>query len=536
MADKQTKLSIVLRAVDNATAKIKAIGDRLDAITKPTRDFGKALSDLRESSGLDKVIGGFQGVGSAIAGVLAKVAVIGGAVGVAVAGLFKLVEGFDDLGDKAEALGVSVDFLAQMRFAAERSGASVESLDSGLKAFSQSLGQARAGTGRMAAFLEQVSPALLRQVKAAKSNQEAFDLMANAMAKIEDPAKRAALAQKVFGDSALAPLLGKGAAGIKQLRDRYLELAGSQEDAAKEAGAVDDSLKDFKATTDGIKAALVSGLAPALKVIVDQLSGWFKDNRGRVAEFAANLGKKLPAAFDALVGAVKSAIGFVKPFVDSTTKLKIIAGVLAGVILGPLISSVYALGVAILTTPVGWIVGGIALITAGAIALIKNWDSVAGFFVDLWDTVKGAFSAFFGWVADVFMTYTPLGAIVAAWEPISGFFVSLWDGITGVFQTAWAVIKTIVDGIVGAVETVTGAVGSVIDVINPFSTVDEKPASFDESVGKVFADLQALQSTSQAKVTVDFANAPRGTRVTADPKNTADLDLSTGYQLNPGGV
>jgi hypothetical protein len=180
VADKQTKLSIVVRTVDQATVRIKAINDRLDAITKPVRDFKSALSDLREKSGLNGVIDGFKGVGSAIAGVLAKLGMLGGVAAGAVAALFHIADGFDELGDKAEEMGVSVDWLAQTRAAAEKSGASIEQLDSGMKGFAASLGLARAGTGKMAGFLKTVNPELLKQIRAAKGNEEAFDLVADA--------------------------------------------------------------------------------------------------------------------------------------------------------------------------------------------------------------------------------------------------------------------------------------------------------------------------------------------------------------------
>lgn len=532
MADKSTQLSIVIRAVDQATAKIKAINARLDAAAKPIRDFKSALSDMRSKSGLDDVIGGFKGVGSAVAGVLAKVAMIGGVVGVAVAGLFKLVDGFDDLGDKAESMGVSVDFLASMRYAAERSGASVEQLDSGLKGFTTSLGQARAGTGRMASFLGKVSPALLTQLKAAKSNGEAFDVLATAMAKIEDPAKRAALAQKTLGDASLAPLLAKGGKGIKELRDRYIDLAGSQEGAAAEAGKVDDSLKDFKATTDGLKAALVTGLAPALKVIVDRLANFFKENRGRIAEWATGLGKKIPAAFDALVGAVKGAINFIKPFVDSTTKLKIVAVALAAIIVGPLVSAIYGLGVALLTTPVGWIVAGIAAIAAGAYLLIDNWELVSGFFTDLWDRVR----AKFGWAAHIIklVLWPILGMatlFIGAWSEVSGFFVGLWDGITSVFQKAWEIIGSIVDKVVGAVNTVKDAIGSVFEGVDIADMAAKYGTQGDITTQALGAFAAGRANATEAKVTVDFKNAPPGTRVRTDPTSTADVATNVGSQM-----
>lgn len=535
-ADKEARLSIVIRTVDKATARINAIAAKLGALTKPFRDFGDALTELREKSGIDDVIGGFKGVGSAIGDILGKLLVVGGAIAAATAGMLSLVDHFDELGDKAEAIGVGVDFLAQMRYAAERSGASVESLDSGLQSFAKSLGQARAGTGRMAAFLAKVSPALLSQLKAAKGNEEAFNLLAGAMGKLEDPAKKAALAQATLGDTALAPLFAKGPKGIQELRDRYLELAGSQEAAAGEAGKTDDAMKDLKASTDGVKAALVEGLAPALTVIITRMREWFTAHREDVKTWAIALGKRIPAAFSALVRAVSAVVDTIRPFVDSTTKLKIIAVALAGVIVGPLISSIYALGVALLTTPVGWIVAGIAAIAAGAYLLIDNWDAVSGFFSDLWETVTGGFT----WAKTIIkLAIAPIlgfpAMIIAAWDAIGGFFEGLWGGIVGVFESAWGIIKEIVDKVVGAVEAVTDAVGFLGESVNPLDMI--KAAGGDvgpQSNAAIAAFRGGIEST--AKVTVDFANAPRGTRVRTDPQSTADIDLSVGYQLLPGGL
>lgn len=537
---KETELSITISTVDRATAKIKAINDRLEGMTKPFRDFGKALGELRESSGLDKVIGGFKGVGSAITDILGKLLVVGGVLGAAVAGLFKLVDGFDELGDRAESIGVSVDFLAQMRYAAERSGASIESLDSGLQGFSKSLGQARAGTGRMAGFLKKVSPTLLTQLKAAKSNEAAFDLLAGAMAKIEDPAKKAALAQATLGDASLAPLFAKGPKGIKELRERYLELAGSQEGAAKEAGAVDDAMKDLKASTDGIKAALVQGLAPALKVIVERLRDFFTENRARIAEWAASLGKRIPGAVSKLIDAVRSVINFIRPFVDSTTKLKAIALVLAGVIVGPLVTAIYGLGVALMTTPVGWIVAGLAAIGAAAYVLINHWDAVSEFFVDLWDTVADKF----GWAAHIIkLVLWPITGmatlLIGAWSAVSTFFVDLWDGITGVFTKAWEIIKSIVDKVIGAVDTVKDAAGGIAKGITGAGAFDDLLARAEggDVTSQSRSAIDAASGVaSAARITVDFANAPRGTQVKADPQNTADVDTSVGYNLFAGGL
>ncbi|HEY6031000.1 MAG TPA: hypothetical protein VIU44_10565, partial [Gaiellaceae bacterium] len=333
---KNTQLSIVIRTVDQATAKIKAINERLDKVTKPTRDFKKALGELAEKSGLSAVAEGFKGVGEAAKESLFKIVEIGAVIGEATHLVFELVEHFEQLGKTAERLGVSVDFLAGMRDAAARTGVPVEALDASLQTFSQNLGQAAAHTGRMYKFLTLVNPAFRDQVVHAKSAAAAFDLVAVALQKETDPMRRAALAQKIFGDSALSPLLAKGAKGIAELREHYLKLAGSQEEAVAKSEEVAESLHDLHATTDGLKAALVEGLAPALKVIVDRLSAWFQGHREDVKRFAEAIGDKLPGAVAKVAEWLERAWEKATAFVDAIGGIKNAAIGVAAILAGPL--------------------------------------------------------------------------------------------------------------------------------------------------------------------------------------------------------
>lgn len=53
------------------------------------------------------------------------------------------------------------------------------------------------------------------------------------------------------------------------------------------------------------------------------------------------------------------------------------------------------LTVAMMTNPIGLIIGGLAML-AGLV--IANWDSVKGFFLTLWEPIKPVWEAFLGWV------------------------------------------------------------------------------------------------------------------------------------------
>jgi hypothetical protein len=493
------------------------------------RELGEKLKGLGEEANIGQIVDGFKGVGGAVKDLFAKLVVIGGIVAAAVLGLKSLVDEFANLGNTAKRVGVTVDFLAAMRFAATKTGASVEQLDTGMEAFVQNLGQARAGTGRMAKFLGLVSPALLTQLKATESNEEAFKLLADAMAKVQDPAKRLALAQKTVGDAALAPLLARGSQGLLELQGTYVALAGSQEEAAASAGDAEESLKDLGAATDGIKGALVQGLAPALKQIVEDIKQWLVGHREDVKQWAEDFGKKLPDAVRTIASVIGSTVSTVAGIVDAIGGFKTVAITAAAVLVGPLVSALYTLSAALLTTPVGWIILGITAIVAAGYELVKHWDEVGAWFRSFWDRFGGIITAAFPFIVIPIRAIVALvKTIIAHWEPIKAFFSTLWDDVKAVFAAAWDYISPIVDKITGAVDWITESVGKLGDFIqHPFGGGEAQAID----VGTLNAAIGAATQQTEARIKVDFGNAPRGTRVSADPTNTGNVDLSVGYQL-----
>lgn len=521
MADKETALSIVIRTVDRATAGIQAINKRLDAATKPARDFSKALGDLKEKSGFNAVAEGFSGVGSAIKDASAKLLAIGGIASTAVIAVKSLVDEFDDVGDKSEKLGVSADFLTAIRYAAERSGSSFEELDGGLQSFSENLGAARAGVGRMTKFLQGVAPSLLTQLKAAKSTEDAFLLLGDAMNKVSDPAKRLKLAAATVGQGALAPLLARGSEGMRELIKEFERLAGSQAEAVDGAGKVDDALRDLKASTQGWKAALVAGLSPALREIVDQLTVWFVEHRDDVKRWAEDVGKKIPAAVDKVVAAIKSVVNKIEWLADTFGGANIAIAGLAAVIVGPLIASLAALGVALMANPLGAIVVGAAAATAGIAALYKALNDSSA-------PVKGTIQE---------ARTTPE---YAAWQKAS--------------PPSIVTNPTIVKAIWGTGKMDRRAAewyGYKIPTPPPPPPLRPLPPKWMRDPSESLSDpwmhdpsewlrdpsLAAGTSPDRrADIKVTFENAPKGLRATVGPQNTANVDLTVGHQFGFGGM
>jgi|GEM_PF-1653466 len=96
------------------------------------------------------------------------------------------------------------------------------------------------------------------------------------------------------------------------------------------------------------------------------------------------------------------------------------------------------LGIAMMATPVGQVVAGIAAIAAGACLIYKNWDKIGPYFAALWEGVKNITAAFRDWLENLF-----------SWESIAGVFKTLEDRISGAFSA-------IVDRVKKAVAPITG--------------------------------------------------------------------------------
>lgn len=494
MADeKQTKLSIIVRTVDQATAKIKAINERLDEATKPVRDFKKSLGELAEKSGLSSVAEGLHGVGDAVKETLFKLVEVGAVIGETVHLVLELCESFEALGKTSERIGVTADYLAGMRDAATRTGASVEDLDAGLETFTVNLGKARAGTGRMRAFIEKVSPALERQLEATKSVAEAVDVYAAAMTKLKDPAKRAALAAAGGFGEKLTGFLAKGPKGLQEMRDHYVGLAGSQEEAVKSATEVGESMKDLHGVMDGIKAAIVEGLAPALKIVIDRFREWFRGHREDVREWAKQLGEKIPGAVKSIVEWIGKAYDAVKSFLDKIGGIKTVVAALAALSLAPLISSVLTLGsgIAKLVISAGLVGGALALwaapIAAAMIATFALLDMI-----DKMDT-KHEIA-----IEDSANNFKKRGY---KRDPKSHLPDDVFD----------------IDANVGK------------SVMAPAPDQDLK--SFTANVrDQARSSIEGSRSTD-AHVIIDINNAPPGTRASVAPQNKADVDMNMGFQM-----
>lgn len=490
MADKQSKLSIVIGASNKTSAGFQSVLRDAKSLESSVGGHFKMISDklasIGKATGFTAVLGAAGAVASAIKSAFST---ISETLSQVVSGVLSLVSHFDDMGDKAEKLDITVDFLQAMRFAAERSGSSIETLDQGLSSFAENMGQLRGGTGRMLASLQKWAPTLVPMLKATHGNEAAFRLLADAMSKITDPQKRLALAMKTVGNSDLAPMLARGSAGLFELQGESIGLTGSLEEAARAGGLVDDELKRLKASGDGFKGALMRGVAPALLKLIPLMTKWLSGHREQITEWIVNFGEKLPGAIDKVVSGIETARDWVSGIVDDLGGWDAIAKVLGGALRGQFATTLTLLSASL--------------------------DQIA---VSV-KVMKAAFDA------------SPVGLIIANWSKLGDFFEGM--GIT--IDRIGGAVRHLIDmlNLLPGIKLNgdgSGGMGGIDKVITRRALGPDGASGRD--AGRDLRGLAPFNPSQQAKVIVEFKNAPQGTRAKTDPRSTADVDTTMGYQLS----
>lgn len=256
-------------------------------------DIGDAKLTLKVE-GEEKVNAALNNVGKSVENMSKKFKMAGAAItaiGVAmVVTLTKMVTSYAEAGDQvakmAQRTGVSTEELSRLRFMAERSGTSIEGLEKGLIKMSKTLYDAREGLSTATRALENLG--LNLEDLEAVSPEERFYAIATALADIEDPGDRAALAMEVFGRAGtkLLPMLEGGREGIAALRGEAEKFAPIfSEEAAGGCAAFNDAITNLKASLGTLIAEFTEKILPTItdfitKVteIISKVIEWAKEH------------------------------------------------------------------------------------------------------------------------------------------------------------------------------------------------------------------------------------------------------------------
>lgn len=269
--------------------------------------------------------------------------------------------------------------------------------------------------------------------------------VADRFSKMEDGAKKSALAQAIFGKSGveLIPMLNQGREALEQYQ------ATISGDMAKSADEFNDALNAIGRSLSGPFNEAVTALLPAITGIANGLVGIIK-------------------AFSELPGPMQSTILVVAGLAAALVALA--PAISALITIGTTIAGLFAAGGALASA--GSVIAGLAtafavLITGpvGIVALIV----AAGVAIYAFrDQIGAAFGAVVNFIANAFKT---IGGLLQAGaraymdyyvKPILGFFKGLYDGAVNIFKNIGAAIGNAFKVVV---ETVKGVFRSVLQYL-----------------------------------------------------------------------
>lgn len=395
----------------------------------------------------------------------------------AATGLFALVQSAANAGDEIQKMalrtGFSTEALSEFKHAAELSGSSIESVEKGVKRMQKMLFDAEKGlsTSKDALAALNLSFEDLRGL----SPEEQFSKLSMAIADIEDPSRRAALAQEVFGKAGteLLPMLASGSEGIAAMRQeaRDLGIVFSQ-DAADASAKFNDDLDRLKKGFGGVFKELAMNLMPMftnklLPAIKDNLIPMMKRLAERIQgvfEWFANLSPKtqkfigIAIALTAALGPVLIAIGMLTiaigatiiPMVKSIAKATILA--IKWAFLGTASKRSAIKVVASWAMTAAAALKNTAVMVAQSAVMVAKWVWMGVQSLAQAARMAAAWIIAMGPIAWITVAVIAIAAlIIANWDKIKAFTIKIWSVVSDFFEEIWSGIKS---GIKNAAEWV----------------------------------------------------------------------------------
>ena len=218
------------RGLDRANAKVRQGTDKMQKpLQKFTRQFDSEMKSLATVTG--RFGGALGGLGPIAVGVGAALGAATLAANAALDAARVAVDEFSNLANTADKLGIGVERLQELRFAAEQVGVASGTLDIAFQRFTRRLGEAAQGSGELKGILEQYNIAVRNADGTTRSASDVMGDLAESIKGAESEQEQLRIAFKAFDSegAALVNLLRHG----KQGMDDYAQ-------AARDAGIVVD--------------------------------------------------------------------------------------------------------------------------------------------------------------------------------------------------------------------------------------------------------------------------------------------------------
>lgn len=170
------------------------------------------------------------------------------------------IDAADELNKLSQKTGVAVADLSALKYAADLSGVSSESLGKGLKSLNENLVKAHDATSKQAQLFRALG------VDVTQGPSKAIDQLAGAFASLQDGEVKTTLATQLFGKAGMdmIPMLNQGAEGLRKMKEEAQRLGLVMTDeTAKAAEQFNDNMRAVKAAAEGAAQVMFTEAAPS---------------------------------------------------------------------------------------------------------------------------------------------------------------------------------------------------------------------------------------------------------------------------------
>ena len=214
------------------------------------------------------------------------------------------IKAADQMAKLSQGVGVSVEALSGLGFAAKLSGGDIETLGKGLKNLAGRALDVKQGLTESKRTFKALGISVLDVNGKMKDTDVILLEVADRFKDMKDGTEKTALAMELFGKAGvtLIPLLNQGAAGIKGMTDEARELGQVlSTKMAKASEEFNDNLQRLRDAVSGVGNTIAKDLLPQLVQLTDKTVAWVKE-----AKLAAEAAGTITRLFQAGVGSARA--------------------------------------------------------------------------------------------------------------------------------------------------------------------------------------------------------------------------------------
>lgn len=262
-------VKILLEVVDKASPQLQQFQQNLQTTTKSIRSFAATAAGMAAAVG-----------GVVVAGIAAMVK--------------KTIDAADAMDEMSQRVGVSVESLSALAYAAKFGGLTTDQLEQGLSKLNKAIAESTNPLSESAIAFKSLGVAVKNNDGTFKSADQVFMSLADRFSKMPDGVNKVDYAMSIFGQKIgtdLIPMLNLGADELERLRSEA-EKVGLvlSTQTAKQAGDFSDSMDRITNAVGGAALAITTEVLPTINVLANKLVE-FTSNTGSWKNWAKAVGE-----------------------------------------------------------------------------------------------------------------------------------------------------------------------------------------------------------------------------------------------------